>query len=397
MQENASSGPALVNAGGSDDPTSAGGQRPASPKVIDALISDYFSRHYERKWNEYLKSRWSTLILRWVVGLIGAVLFAAPIVKVILTEETDRQILGQPDGLVFLAPGLLLMGLSLFAALWSRGWPAPMSIAIAIAAFDVYYFETGPELLIPFMIAVAALALTAGLVSYLSSQRNAPKSLAELEGEIDELIASRFKTCLRHARAQLPIPAGRFEGTNVLCLRCFPKRQRLNRPDVMVRIGTDRIPRMSPIGICAFDLGDNDVIVLEGAVDLRTGNAVYVSAHQFAYQDISSLTWESDIWLSTAKNAAGANLKPAPATPATTGQNTKPPVTGGRRGKRPPVVRLESLKIVLKGHDAVQILFQDGSLAKELEDKDFNPVETTGNIRAVWERLSSKRAAAPSR
>jgi len=397
MQENAPSGQAPVAVGAGVDSASVRVPEPANRAAIENLLNDYFTKQHDRKWNEHLKSRWTTLILRWVVGVIGVALFAAPIVKVILTEETDRQILGQPDGLVFLLPGLLLVAMSWIAALWSRGWPTPMLFAIAIAAFDVYYFDTGPDILIPFMVAVAALALAAGLISYVYNQRKEPKSLAELEKDIDDLTARQLKEFVRQARTHLPIPPSRFDGTNVHCLKCFPKRRRLNRPDILARIGTDKIPRMSPIGVCAFDFGEADVVVLEGAVDLKSGEAVYLSAYQFAYRDISSLIWHSDVWPKPGASVPGSSPDPATVAVRTEDDGKIAATPSGRRSRKPAVLRLEEFKILLKSAHAIEILFHDGSLAKHLEDKNFGPVEDTQKIRAVWEQLASKRSAASLR
>ncbi len=385
MQENASSGPGPATNGVSGStPT---GEAKAKRKAIENLLNDYFSKQHDRNLKEYLKAKLTTLMLRWVVGLTGLALFAAPIVKVILTEETDRHILGQADGLVFLLPGLLLMVLSLFEALWSRGWPAPMFLAIAVATFDVFYFDTGPAWLIPLMILIAAMAFGAAVLSYFYQQRQAPKSLADLEKEIDELTAIQFRDFVRDARAHLPIPAGRLEGANTHYLKCFPKRHRLNMPDIIARVGTDKIPRVSPIGVCAFDLGENDVAVLEGAVDLKSGEAVYLTVHQFAYQDISAVIWGSDVWPKSRADGSASKSKPAML-------EGRPEIVPGRGSKKPPVLRLEEFKILLKSTHAVEILFHDGSLAGRLEDQDFERIEDTARIRTIWDGLAKKRAAA---
>ncbi|KUO53876.1 MAG: hypothetical protein APF80_16930 [Alphaproteobacteria bacterium BRH_c36] len=388
MQESAwtlSSPPAGAVAAASQTPAASPG--PSNRKAIERLLIDYFSKQHDRNLREYLKAKVTTLTLRWVVGLTGMALFLTPVIKVILTEETDRQILGQSDGLVFLLPGLLLMVLSGIEPLWSRGWPAPMSLAIGIAAFDVLYFDTGPPWLIALMIAIAAMAFIAAVVSYVYHKNQVPKPLAELEKEIDELTAVQFRDFVHDARAHLPIPAGRLEGAGVQFLKCFPKRERLNKPDILARIGTDSIPRMSPIGVSAFDFGEDDVLVLEGAVDLKTGDAVYLAAHQFAYQDISAVIWGSDVWprpvadissskQSTAKTVPGSGVMPA------------------RSSKKPSVLRLEEFRILLRSTHAVEILFHDSSLAERLEDQDFGRIEDTAKIRVVWDALAKNRTMA---
>lgn len=385
MQEKVSGGPVQPPAQASGP--AFDGENQADRKAIETLLNDYFSKQHDRNLKEYLKAKVTTVMLRWVVGLTGLALSAAPIVKVIVTEETDRQILGQADGLVFLLPGLLLMVISLVGGLWSRGWPAPMFLAIAIAAFDVFYFETGPAWLIPLMIFIAALAFVAALVSYFYQRRQAPKSLADLEKEIDELTAVQFREFVRDARAHLPIPADRLDGNNTHYLRCFPKRDRLNVGDIVARIGTDAIPRVSPIGVCAFDLGENDVAVLEGAVDLKTGEAVYLTVHQFAYQDVSAVIWSSDVW---PKSHATRSDDVPKVSKSEAGQETGE----ARNANKPPVLRLEQFKILLKSTHAVEILFHDGALAGRLEDKDFERIEETDRIRAIWDALARKRSAA---
>ncbi|MBU1212585.1 MAG: hypothetical protein KJ587_15105 [Alphaproteobacteria bacterium] len=389
MQEDASRGsapPPGAETGVSQSPAASPG--PASRKAVERLLIDYFSKQHDRNLREYLKAKVTTLMLRWVVGLTGVALFLAPIIKVIITEETDRQILGQADGLVFLLPGLLLMVLSGVEPLWSRGWPAPMFLAIGIAAFDVFYFDTGPAWLIALMIGVAAMAFVAAVLSYSYQQKLAPKPLADLEKEIDELTAVQFRDFVRDARAHLPIPAGRLEGPGVLFLKCFPKPGRLNKPDILARIGTDRIPRMSPIGVSAFDFGEHDVLVLEGAVDLKTGDAVYLTAHQFAYQDISAVIWGSDVWPRPAAGVSGSKQMPAK---TEAGSGVMPTLST----KKPSVLRLEEFKILLRSTHAVEILFHDGSLAERLEDQDFGRIEDTAKIRAVWDALAKMRMMAP--
>jgi hypothetical protein len=365
------------------------GTEPLNRKATGKLIQDYFSEQHDKNLKEHLKARLTTLILRWVVGLAGAALFAGPIVRVILTEETDRQILSQPDGLVFLLPGLVLLLISFFETPWSRGWPAPMFLAIAVAAFDVYYFDTGPEWLIPLMVVIAALAFVAALVSYQFQQMATPKPLKELEKEIDELMEKQFREMIREAREKLPIPAHRLEGPGVQFLKSFPKMERLNRPEVLARVGTDKIPRVSPIGVVAIDFGTQNALVLEGAVDLKSGDCDYMTVHQFDYRDISAITWSGDAWMLSGGAAAGSPQASADQ-PNRDGAGSEQRATS-----RKPAPRREELAIRLRSHHDVTFVLRDALVSDRLKDKSFGHIERIEKVRAVWERLANARAAAP--
>lgn len=357
--------------------TGPGKQRELSDKEIKALLKDYFSRKYDENVRQYLAAEATTRFTRWVIGLAGAAIFAAPFIKVILTEETDRQLIGQLEGQLFLLPGFLLLMIAAISPLWSRGWPFPMALSIGVAALDLYVFQVGHVWIIYALLALASAVLFWDIRSFLG-EREKPKSVKEFEVHIDHWTDQQLRNLIEMARADLPIGSGRLNGNQTLLLKSFPKTNRLDREACMARIGTDGVPRMSPVGLAAFDFGDKDVLVFEGAVDLNTTRAVYMRLHQFSYDSISSINWSSDAW---PPETAGGKSSPAEGpTPSGTGQVT---------GKGHTVmVRKDALEIRLKGQHDVSIVFRDGSLAERLEDKPFKPVEKIEKIKEVWDKFS---------
>lgn len=359
-------------------------------KKLQAYLSKQLDSSIRAQVLEQLRARLATRILGSLVGCVGLILVAWPIGKVIYTEERDRQLLAQPDGLMFLLPGFVLLGIAVSMFISKRSWLLPMLAAIAVTALDVYYYNVGPEWLTPYLIPVMAscalIALAIAVGSALGTRKKT-ETVESVEQEIDAETDKQFRLLVEAAPALLPLPQGRMTLQRVDYLKTFPKRNRLHRPDIFARIGKDGIPRMSPIGVTAFDFGEKDVLVLEAAIDLKTGDYVYMTAHQFAYHDISAVIWSSDVW-------------PKPGTFVSNYQvgEPKPEEPKGNEGKGSdkPVLRLEELDILLKSNHSLKILFHDGALADRLQNEKFNRIEDNKKIRLVWEKLAKARADAVS-
>ena len=153
---------------------------------------------------------------------------------------------------------------------------------------------------------------------------------------------------------------------------------------MLARIGTDGVPRMSPIGLAAFDFGPDDVLVFEGAVDLSTTQAVYMRVHQFTYENIVAANWSSDVWPPPVSAAIPQR--------AASAQDAKGGSGSGKGNKeRASVMRRDELQIRLRGQHDVNLVFRDGSLAERLEDKPFDRIEKMERIKDVWTRLSARR------
>lgn len=376
--------PTQVEAPGAETGAGQPGQSPGaaptphkdlSDKEIKALLRDYFSRRYDESVRRFLAAEATTRFTRWVIGLAGAAIFAAPFIKVILTEETDRQLIGQLEGQLFLLPGFLLLMIAGVAPLWAKGWPLPMALSIGVAALDLYVFQVGHVFIIYALLALAAAVFLWDIRSFFSDRRK-PKSVMEFEAHIDDWTERQLRKLIDQARVDLPIGPGRLNGGQTLLLKSFPKANRLARETIMARIGTDGIPRMSPVGLAAFDFGDKDLLVFEGAVDLNTTQPVYMRLHHVPYSSISSVNWSSDAWppeLAAQQAAAGSTAQSG-------GQ------TAGK--SRTAMLWKDALEIRLRGHSDVSVIFRDGSLAERLEDKPFKGVEKIERIKEVWEKLA---------
>ncbi len=369
-------GQPLAGAGGATtavDGGQSGGE--LSDREVKKLLNDYFSRAYDETVRRYLAAEATTLFTRWIIALIGAALFAAPFIKVILTPETDRQLIGQEEGQLFLLPGFLLMMIAFIPPLWRKGWPVPMALAIAVAALDLYVFQVGHVFIIWALLALAAGVLLWDAKAFLE-QRRRPQSVKEFEARIDAWTEAQLRNLVDTARQDLPTGSGRLAGDQVMLLKSFPKSDRLGKADILARIGTDGVPRMSPVGIAAFDFGADDVLVFEGAVDLATTRAVYLRLHQFPYNSISAVNWSSDVW--------PPEKVPGPKRSGTSG--------GGGKAAVKSVLRRDELQIRLYGHHDITLVFRDGALAERLEDQKFERIEKMERIKAVWRRLSERRS-----
>ena len=207
------------------------------------------------------------------------------------------------------------------------------------------------------------------------SDRRKPKSVMEFEAHIDDWTERQLRNLIDQARVDLPIGPGRLNGGQTLLLKSFPKANRLARETIMARIGTDGVPRMSPVGLAAFDFGDKDLLVFEGAVDLNTTQPVYMRLHHVPYSSISSVNWSSDAW--------------PPELAAQQASSSTAQSGGQTAGKsRTAVLWKDALEIRLRGQRDVSVIFRDGSLAERLEDKPFKGVEKIERIKEVWEKLA---------
>lgn len=344
-------------------------------KELKKLLHDYFSRAYDESVRRYLAAEATTRFTRIIIALIGAALFAAPFIKVILTPETDRQLIGQEEGQLFLLPGFLLMMIAFVPPLWRKGWPIPMALSIAVAALDLYVFQVGHVFIIWALLALAVGVLFWDIKAFLEDRRR-PQSVKEFEARIDAWTQVQLRKLVETARQDLPIAPGRLTGDAIMVLKSFPKSDRLGKCEILARIGTDGVPRMSPVGLAAFDFGDKDVLIFEGAVDLATAQAVYLRLHQFSYDSISAVNWSSDVWppdTGIAKRAAPAGA------------------SGAKSARSNPVLRRDELQIRLDGHHDITLVFRDGALAQRLEDRKFQRIEKMEHIKAVWQRLSRSR------
>lgn len=276
---------------------------------------------------------------------------------------------------MFLLPGFLLLLIAAIAPLWRKGWPLPMALSVGVAALDLYVFQVGHILIIGALAALALGVLLWDIRSFLEARRR-PKSVREFEEHVDRWTERQLRKLVDTARADLPMAEGRLSGDNVMLLKSFPKSDRLDRGAIMARIGTDHVPRMSPVGLAAFDFGPTDVVVFEGAVDLRTTEAVYMRIHQFPYDSIAAVNWSSDVW------------PPEPADQKRGGGLAQQ--LGDHRGGKgkAAVLRRDELQVLLVGHHDISIVFRDGMLAERLEDRKFHRIERIDRIREVWRRLT---------
>lgn len=347
-------------------------------REIQRLLKDYFSKKYDENVRRHLADEATTLFTRWVIAIIGAVLFAAPFIKVIITPETDRQLIGQQEGQLFLLPGFLLLIIAMLPPLWRKGWVLPMAASIAVAALDLYVFQVGHIAIIYALLALAAGVLLWDVRSFMEDRRK-PASVKEFESRIDDWTERQLRGLITAARIDMPLVDGRLRSDGVVLLKSFPKADRLDKAKILARVGTDGVPRMSPVGLVAFDFGADDVLLFEGAIDLATSKPVYMRLHQFRYDSIAAVNWSSDIWPPAEAGSAAAARRPEPAAP---GDGSG---IGGRA-----MLQRDELQIRLKGAHDITLVFRDGSLAERLENKAFLGIEKMDRITAVWQRLTKE-------
>ncbi|MCH9806110.1 MAG: hypothetical protein K0U74_00090 [Alphaproteobacteria bacterium] len=366
-----------------NDPGVAASRAP-SDREIKKLLADYFSRKYDETVRQHLAAEATTSFTRWIIAAIGAALFAAPFIKVIITAETDRQLIGQQEGQLFLLPGFLLLLIAATTPIWRQGWMMPLALSIAVAALDLYVFKVGHVGIIYALLVLAAGVLLWDVRSFVGAKRK-PKSVMEFEAQIDIWTERQLRNLITQARKDLPIDEGRLAGDDVVLLKSFPKADRLNKSDVLARIGTDNVPRMSPVGLAAFDFGPDDVLVFEGAVDLNTTKAVYMRVHQFAYRHIAAVSWSSDVW--PPKVSAAIPQRAASGGDAARGGHGGT----GPKADRASVLRRDELQIRLSSQHLVTLVFRDGSLSERLANRPFERIEKMDRIKEVWGKLTAGR------
>lgn len=352
------------------------------PRVreIKRQLNDYFSRQQDRKLADFRIRQQSTLVTWVVMLLIGLVLALVPVVKMAITEAVDWQQMLEEQGQRFMLPGLFLVVIASISRLWTNGWPRPLALAVAVAALCFYAFQIGNVFVIAALAFVAVVMLGWDLFDWLSG-RTDPKELGELEKEIDGWIDEQFLGLRMRAAREVPIPPDRFDFLTIM-LKSFPKADRSRQVLKLARIGTDKKPRVSPIGVAGFGFGAESAVVFEGAVDLVSQGIVYARVHEFDFRDIVSLTWSSD-------------ASPPPDTKSDT--KSKLPAmlpTAAKIEESKVVPRRDQLEIRLASDQVVSIVFRDSTIHDNLRNQDFQPIEDLDKIRDVWFRLAEGRERA---
>lgn len=349
------------------------GSKPASGDRDDikSLLAEYFTGelHARHKGHVFFTRRVKTI--RAAMTLTGLVLAAIPAIRYTITPEVDWPQIVETEAQQYMMPGMLLLVIAALP-IW-QSWALPLALVAAAAAGDFWLYELSHNGIVWGLAAVAALAVAAYLYDWVRGSRP-PVAPGDLEPRIDEWIAKQFDSLIDKAKSEIPIPPERLE--NPIILKTFPKAERLKGLSVLTQIGEDRRPRISPVGLAAFNFGPENLTVFEGAVDLWSEKIVYARVHLFRYEDIVSLTWSSDV------------SPPDEPEMRRDAAKSKPAATEDHGGDALSVVprRLE-LQIRLQGQCAVSLVFRDCLIHERLRNREFEPIEDIVKIRDVWQRL----------
>ncbi|MDX2287386.1 MAG: hypothetical protein NW217_01010 [Hyphomicrobiaceae bacterium] len=356
---------------------SAGTPMPPDAEIRQQLKS-YFSGEFDRQlgWLRFYRQR--TREARAATAAAGLLLLLFPPAKYTLTATVDWPNILQADAWKFLLPGALLLAVSLVNGLWSGGSLKAIAVILAIAAADIAIYGLAHNGIVYGLVGIAAVILA----YHVYDRWRHPEPNANLESEIDAWIDAQFNGLIAAMKPALPVPAHRLDAITVR-LRSFPKLHRLRGFAIDARVGLDGRPRISPVGLAAFSFGDDNVLVLEGAVDLWTGQPVYSRAHLFRYADIVALSWSTD-----------ASPPDDPLHPMAPQHHADLEKAVRKDQGRNIMVRRDELQIRLKGQHTVTLVFRDSLVDKALSAKPFKPITDIDNIRAVWEELERRKDAA---
>lgn len=367
--------------------TSAPPTTKPTDREIKRLLESYFSGRHDHDVAARRALERSSMLARVAFAALGASMIAVAVARVGVPGSMDalRQ-LGNFTNLALLVPGAVLIAIALYAACWSRGWPRPVALALLTVVADIYLMN-----LVNPLVCYAIATLAGGLLAWDVWQwivgYQAPAAIADIEDQIDRWIEGRFQGLLEQARPDLPVPelsrsasldTGDASSQRVT-LKCFPKLDRVPPERVRVRIGTDKKPRVSPLGLAVFEFGEETVIMFEGAIDLWSQSIVYARVHQFRYGDIVALAWSSD--------AFPPNEKPS--SPGSIVEKMRP-----FDSKRAAAGRKDELQIRLYGHRNVSVVMRDCAIHENIRNTPFQPIEDIAKVREVWRRLSEGKRRA---
>lgn len=344
---------------------------------VKALLQNYFSGRHDQDVAARRALDRSSLVARIAFAVIGLVMVLWPMAMAALpmTVEAFRG-LGSRPNLALIVAGAVLVVIAVYRPVWSRGWPRPTALALLTAMADLHFVS----LVHPFVVYAIGL-LAAGLLGWDIVQwvrgYRAPAETADLEVQIDRWIGNQIQSLIATSRSELPVPEDRFAGHVILT--CFPKLDRVAPDRIRARIGTDKKPRVSPVGLAMFDFGEETVVMFEGAIDLWSQKIVYARLHQFRYGDIVALAWSSDAY--------------------PPGEKSVPPPTIVEKmrtfdDRRAVVRRKDELQIRLYGHRNVSVVLRDCGLHENLRNREFLAIEDISKVRDVWQRLSDGKRRA---
>ncbi len=346
---------------------------------IKPLLAQYFTGelHARHKGHLFFTSRVKTI--RTAMALTGLALAAIPAIRYTITPEVDWPQIVETEAQQYMMPGLLLLVIAALP-IW-QSWALPLALVAAAAAGDFWFFELSHNGIVWGLSVIAGLAAIAYLYDWMRGSRP-PVAPGDLEPRIDEWIAKQFNSLIDKAKSEIPIPPERLD--NPVILKTFPKAERLKGLSVLTQIGEDRRPRISPVGLAAFNFGPENLTMFEGAVDLWSEKIVYARVHLFRYDDIVSLTWSSDVSPPEDPEYRADAAKPVSAALEERGN-----------GALSVVPRRLELQIRLSGQRTVSLVFRDCLIHERLRNKEFEPIEDITKIRYVWQRLIDAKMTEP--
>lgn len=350
-------------------------------KDIRTHLLDYFSKVHDARYAADQMRKRTKRVTQVTMFLSGLVITAIPVTQTALTEAVDWQRMFEEEGLRFILPGMTLILLAITTPLWSNSWYRPLAIAMLAVAGTLKYFEIGHNAVLIALGALGIVILSFDLWDWWIDRKD-QKNVPTIEQEIDAWIKTRFEGFIKTARPSLPVAATRLE--NATILKSFPKIERLKHIATHARIGTDNKPRISPLGLAAFDFGNTHVLVFEGALDLIENNVVYARLHEFRYTDIVSMVWSSD---ASPPDEATQESKRKRAIPL-----AKSLPQQKKKSKKAHITR-DKLEIRLANNTALSIVFRDNTIHQNLANAPFEPIEELPEIRKVWERLREGKSA----
>lgn len=342
-------------------------------RITKEIAAQYFSGVYSMKRMAWHRLRRVIEMLRLAVIAFGlAICAAAFYVTWRETGTTDLNAfyaaLSQRAFVLF--TGALVAVIGAVPMLWRYHWQLPLGVFALGMAIEIFLLDLGYKLHASVMV-VAALGVI--VYSYLRPRTAKPLEDKELEEKLDLWIEQTVPEVVR--KANLPV-GGNLAGSKAFVLKSFPKRDRSGNFEVLCRIGQNRRPRITPLGVAVFDLRPDSMVAFEGAVDLRSEAVVYARVHEFRYDDIVALLWTHD------------------AVPS-----AKPPTPGAAMaGNAARVVRhRDVLEIRLVSGRSVSLVFNDSELLPLEKGKPANNVgliEEVDKIRALWDQILERQARA---
>lgn len=368
----------------------AGATGEMEPEITREIAAQYFSGLYSKNRMAWHRLRrlmgWARILVMAIgIGICGAAIY-------VTWRETGASdlnalyaALGQRAFVLF--TGALITSIGAVPLIWRYPWQLAVGLFALGMAIEMTVLDLGyrPVAIGMFMVAIGAI-----IYSYMLPRRRPPLEDPELEAKLDKWIGTVTRKLIEDTR--LPV-ADKVRVDGEFVLKSFPKRDRIGNQDVACKVGSDSRPRITPMGVAAFDLRDTTMVAFEGAVDLVSNSVLYARVHEFRYDDIIALLWTRDA-VSSAKPAVGAGAGAGALTPRSAMQ-----VVAGKKADAAEVPRhRDMLEIRLISGRTVSLVFGDTQFlaADAIKKGGIKLIEDMDRIRVLWGEILRRQQAARS-